>query len=144
MYCQRFWKRRIPFVFGGGNNFVDVRDVALGALLAAERGRPRERYILGGENLSNTTFLSELAKMSDRPIPRVRVPTFLARIGAFVGDRINRKRKKRPLLTRAQARLLGLFFYFDCKKAQSELGYAPRPLAETIRDTHAFWVGNAK
>src|SRR5262249_32175909 len=46
--CRRFWRGRIPFHFGGGNNFVDVRDVAEGHLLAAQCGRSGERYLLGG------------------------------------------------------------------------------------------------
>jgi dihydroflavonol-4-reductase len=50
--CRRFWKGRIPFHFGGGNNFVDVRDVAIGHLLAGSIGKSRRRYILGGHDLT--------------------------------------------------------------------------------------------
>jgi dihydroflavonol-4-reductase len=141
MMCRRFWQSRIPLVFGGGNNFVDVRDVADGMLRAAEHGRPGERLILGGTNLSYTTFNSELARAAGRPIPRFRLPTAFARLGAAVGDRLKKKRSKRPLLSSAQARLLGLFFYFDCSKAASDLGYTTRPLRETLADTHRFWMG---
>jgi dihydroflavonol-4-reductase len=138
--CRRFWRGRIPLVFGGGNNFVDVRDVAAGMLLAAQHGRPGERYILGGTNRSYTAFHSDLAGAADRPIPRFRVPAGLARVGAAIGDRVSKKHRKRPLLTAAQARLLGLFFYFDCAKAQRELGYQIRPLRDSIADTYRFWM----
>jgi dihydroflavonol-4-reductase len=138
--CRRFWRGRIPLVFGGGNNFVDVRDVAAGMLLAAQHGRPRERYILGGTNRSYTAFHSDLAGAADRPIPRFRVPAGLARFGAAIGDRVSKKHRKRPLLTAAQARLLGLFFYFDCGKAERELGYRIRPLRDSIADAYRFWV----
>jgi dihydroflavonol-4-reductase len=138
--CRRFWQGRIPLVFGGGNNFVDVRDVAAGMLRAAERGRPGERYILGGTNRSYTAFDSELARLARRPIPRFRLPTALARVGAAIGDRLKKKQSKRPLLTSAQARLLGLFFYYDCGKARRELGYEGRPLRETLADTYRFWM----
>jgi dihydroflavonol-4-reductase len=138
--CRRFWQKRIPLVFGGGNNFVDVRDVVAGMLAAAERGRPGERYILGGMNRSYTSFYSDLARFADRPIFRFRLPTRLARVGAAIGDRLRRKRQKRPLLTAAQARLLGLFFYYDCRKAETELGFQSRPLVETLTDTHRFWM----
>ncbi|MSR51874.1 MAG: NAD-dependent epimerase/dehydratase family protein [Gemmataceae bacterium] len=141
--CKRFWKGRIPLVFGGGNNFVDVRDVASGLLLAARLGTPGQRYILGGTNLSYTSFYSELARYSARSIPRFRIPTGLARIAAKIGDQFSRKQRKRPLLTSAQARLLGLFFYYDCAKSISKLGYQSRPLAETLRDAHAFWMGRS-
>ena len=138
--CRRFWQGRIPLVFGGGNCFVDARDVAAGMLRAAERGRPGERYILGGANRSYTAFDSELARVADRPIPRFRLPTILARLGAAVGDRVRRKKSKRPLLSSAQARLLGLFFYYDCSKAGRELGYTTRPLRQTLADAHRFWT----
>jgi dihydroflavonol-4-reductase len=138
--CRRFWQGRIPLVFGGGNNFVDVRDVAAGILAAADRGRPGERYILGGVNRSYTAFYSELARVAGRPISRFRLPTAVARIGAAIGDRLKKKRTKRPLLTSAQARLLGLFFYYDSGKARRELGYSTRPLRETVADTHQFWM----
>jgi dihydroflavonol-4-reductase len=138
--CRRFWQGRIPLVFGGGNNFVDVRDVAAGMLRAAERGRPGERYILAGVNRSYTAFNSELARVAGRAIPRLRLPTALARLGAVIGDRLQKKRTKRPLLTSAQARLLGLFFYYDCTKARRELGYQSRPLRETLADAYRFWM----
>jgi dihydroflavonol-4-reductase len=138
--CRRFWQGRIPLVFGGGNCFVDARDVAAGMLRAADRGRPGERYILGGANRSYTAFNSELARVAGRPIPRFRLPTVLARLGAAVGDRLRRKKSKRPLLSSAQARLLGLFFYYDCSKAARELGYTARPLRDTLADAHRFWM----
>jgi dihydroflavonol-4-reductase len=138
--CRRFWLGRIPLVFGGGNNFVDVRDVAAGMLRAADRGRAGERYILGGTNLSYTAFNGELARVAGRPIPRFRLPTPLARLGAAIGDRFKRKPSKRPLLSPAQARLLGLFFYYDCGKARRELGYTARPLRDTLADAHEFWM----
>jgi dihydroflavonol-4-reductase len=140
MMCKRFWQGRIPLVFGGGNNFVDVRDVAAGMLLAATHGRPGERYILGGTNLSYTSFYSELASVAGRRIMRFRLPTVFARLGAAISDLMSKRRHKRPLLTSAQARLLGLFFYYDCAKARDELGYRTRPLAETIAATHRFWM----
>jgi dihydroflavonol-4-reductase len=142
--CRRFWRGRIPLIFGGGNNFVDVRDVADGMLQAATLGRPGERYILGGTNRSYTAFHSDLADVAGRTIPRWRVPTILARIGAAIGDRLTSKRQKRPLLTRAQARLLGLFFYYDCSKAQREFGYRMRPLHDTIADTYRFWMADRR
>lgn len=142
--CKRFWQGRIPLVFGGGNNFVDVRDVAAGMLAAADRGRTGERYILGGMNLSYSTFNAELARVAGRTIPRFRLPTALARIGAAIGDQLKRKKSKRPVLSSAQARLLGLFFYYDCSKAARELAYRARPLRNTLVDAHRFWTARRR
>jgi dihydroflavonol-4-reductase len=144
MMCRRFWQRRIPLVFGGGNNFVDVRDVAAGMMRAAERGRSGERYLLGGTNRSYTAFDSELARVAGRPIPRLWLPTGIARAGAILGNRFKKKTSKRPLLSPAQARLLGLYFYYDCSKAERDLGHAARPLRETVVDAYRFWMSNLR
>jgi dihydroflavonol-4-reductase len=136
--CRRFWRGRVPICFGGGNNFVDVRDVTDGLLRAAERGRPGERYLLTGTNRSMTAFFGELARPAGRPIPRLRLPTALAPIVAALGERF--ARRGTPALTAGQARLLPYFWYFDCGKARRELGYEPRPLRATLSDAYAFWT----
>jgi dihydroflavonol-4-reductase len=140
--CQRFWRGRVPFYFGGGNNFVDVRDVALGHLRAAERGRPGERYLLTGANRSYGAFFADLARAAGRSIARFRLPTGLAIPLAALEER-HRRGRAAPRLTRAQAALAGLYFYFSARKAESELGYRARPFAATVRDAHEFWTGRA-
>jgi dihydroflavonol-4-reductase len=142
-FCRRFWRGRIPFDFGGGNNFVDVRDAAAGHLLAAERGRPGERYILGGCNRTTTAFFADLARVAGRPIFRLRLPAALGGLVATLNDRFGVWRAARSYLTAGQARLLGLFFYYDCGKAHRELGYRPRSLRASLADSHAFWMGEA-
>jgi dihydroflavonol-4-reductase len=138
--CKRFWKGRLPFHFGGGNNFVDVRDVAEGHLLAAERGRPGERYVLGGENRTYAAFFRELAGVAERPIFRLRVPSAFGHAVAAVNARLPRREGKRSYLTPGQARVLSLYFFFNSDKARRELGYSPRPLQESLRDAYAFWM----
>jgi dihydroflavonol-4-reductase len=138
--CRRFWRGRIPFHFGSGNNYVDVRDVAAGHLLAGERGRSGERYLLGGCNRTYTAFFAELARWAGRPIFRMRLPVALAGLAVLLHRRLKRRRRARPYLSAAQARLLPLFFYYDSGKAVRELGYRPRPLDSTLRDAHRFWM----
>lgn len=137
--CKRFWRGRLPFYSGRGNNFVDVRDVADGLLLAAKKGRAGERYILGGENLTYRQFFHLLAQAEGRRRFRMPIPLFVAKLSAFIADQLPR-RKAKPYLTRAQARFLGLWFFFDCSKAKRELGYNPRPLIDSFTDAHAFWT----
>jgi dihydroflavonol-4-reductase len=137
--CKRFWRGRLPFYSGRGNNFVDVRDVAEGMLLAAEKGRTGERYILGGDNLTYARFFEFLTQVDRRWHMCMRVPLFVARFTALIADRFPR-RKGKPYLTRPQARLLGLWFYFDSGKARRELGYQPRPLMNSLMDAHSFWM----
>lgn len=136
--CKRFWRGRVPVYFPGGNNYVDVRDVADGIIRAAAHGRPGERYLLTGENRTLRDFLGDLARAAGRSAPRVGLPAWLG-VGFAAAARWVTRRGRRPALTPGQARLLGLYFYFTCEKARRELGYEPRPLADTLADAHAFW-----
>jgi dihydroflavonol-4-reductase len=137
--CKRFWRGRIPVYFGGGLNFVDVRDVADGLRRVAEHGRPGERYILGGENRTLTDFFAELARFAGRAIPRVGLPAALGPATAWLHDRLRPPGTGRPYISADQARLAGWYFFADSTKARRELGYRPRPLAATLADTYSFW-----
>lgn len=137
--CHRFWKGRVPIHFGGGNNFVDVRDVANGMMKAWQQGQPGERYILGGFNRSMTAFFGELAKAADQVIPRLRLPNMFGPVVALAEQTLASGNRARAYLSPAQARLLPWFFYFDCEKARRELGFTTRPFAATLHDTFADW-----
>lgn len=141
--CKRFWRGRLPIHFGGGNNFVDVRDVANGLRLAAERGRPGERYLLTGANRNYMAFFNDLCRAAGRSIPRMQLPSALAHLFGYIGDCLPRRPGKRPVVSAAQTALLGLYFYYDAAKAQRELGFSARPLAESLAATHAFWMKRA-
>jgi dihydroflavonol-4-reductase len=138
--CWLFWRGKIPLIFGGGHNFVDVRDVAVGHLLAAERGRPGRRYLLGGENRSWTSFFSDLTRAAGKSIPRMRVPALLGGVLSALHARLPYRRGQPPRLTAAQQRLLGLYFFVSSDRARRELDYQPRPLPVTVRDSHEFWM----
>jgi dihydroflavonol-4-reductase len=141
--ARRFWRGKVPVHFGGGNNFVDVRDVADGHLRAAVHGRPGQRYILGGENRTFTAFFADLARVAPRPIFRVRIPAAVGTAAAALYDYLRRGRRSRPYVTAGHARVLPLFFYYDSAKARRELGYRARPLRETLADAYRFWMGRA-
>lgn len=142
--CQRFWKGNLRFHFGGGNNYVDVRDVACGIRLAAERGRAGERYLLTGENRTYHAFFTELCRAADRTIARLRLPNGLASVIGYFSDRRKRKPSRSASFTSHQAALMGLYFFFDAAKARNELGYSARPLRESLADTFAFWTSHRK
>ncbi|GBD35361.1 3 beta-hydroxysteroid dehydrogenase/Delta 5--_4-isomerase [bacterium HR36] len=138
--CRRFWSRRLPLVFRGGSNFVDVRDVAQGILLAAQQGRAGRRYILGGVNRSWLDFFRDLARLSWWPIPRWYAPGTVAPLIAWINTYCERRPGKRPYLSPAQAELLSWFFFMSSRRAREELGYEPRPWTQTLRDTYQFWM----
>jgi dihydroflavonol-4-reductase len=97
-----------------GLNVVDVRDVAIGHALALERGRPGERYLLGGVDLRLGDFFAMVAAAAGRPAPRLRVPYAAARGAAALG-----------LVNGDEVRLACLPMFFSSEKARRELGYEP-------------------
>jgi dihydroflavonol-4-reductase len=104
-----------------GLNVVDVRDVAVGHALALERGRPGERYLLGGVDLPLGELFAMVARAAGRPRPRVRVPYAAARAAAALG-----------LVNRDEVRLARLPMYFSSAKAERELGYSPGPVEPAV------------
>jgi dihydroflavonol-4-reductase len=127
-----------PFVLNCMLNLVDARDVATGIILAAERGRSGERYILGGENLSLTQLLDRLERMSGRPRRRIGVPHALAFAMGAVSEWVATWFTHRaPIATSEGVRLALRSAPFDSAKARRELGYAPggtdAALVESVR-----------
>jgi dihydroflavonol-4-reductase len=116
-------------------NLVDVRDVAAGMVLAAERGRTGERYILGGENLSLRQLLELLEQVSGRPMPKHTLPAPLALATAAIAEWIaDRVTGRPPVATREGVRLALRSVPFDSRKAQRELGYSPRPVRPALTE----------
>ncbi len=117
-----------------GMNIVDVDDVAAGHLLAAERGRVGERYILGGENLSLKQVLDLLAEVSGRPPVRLRIPHSVALAWAYVDVTLARLNPRHiPTATPEKVRVSRQKEYYDSSKAVRELGLAQTPAHEALR-----------
>jgi dihydroflavonol-4-reductase len=105
-----------------GLNVVDIRDVARGHVLALEHGRPGERYLLGGVNLTLRELFGAIADLAGRPRPRVAVPYPGIRLAAALG-----------LVNRNEAILARTSAYFSSAKAEHELGYRPGPVEPALR-----------
>ena len=111
----------------GGLNLVDVRDVARGHVLALERGRIGERYILGGFNLTLPEVFALIARAASRPPPRVRLPYAAAQALARIG-----------IANPHEVSLARLPAWFSSAKAERELGYDHAPIEPAIeRAVHA-------
>src|SRR5258708_2307644 len=130
---------RMPAFVDTGLNLVHVEDVAAGHLLAAERGRIGERYILGGENLSLAAILAEVASLSGRRPPRLRLPLTPLIPIAWIAETLARLTAKEPFVTRDGLRMARKKMYFSSAKARAELGYAPRPVREGLADAIAWF-----
>lgn len=129
-----FINRRMPAFVDTGLNLVDVADVARGHLLAAERGRVGEKYILGGENLTLEEFLGRLALVSGLPAPRLRIPYPVALGFALCAEAVARTVTRRaPRASLTEVRMARKRMFFDSAKARAELGYAPGPIDDAMR-----------
>ena len=119
----------------GGLNFVDARDVAAIIPVAMEKGRPGERYLLGGHNMSFAEYFDRMERLSKEYSPRVKLrgdwPWRLARAQAAVFKALGRTAPIEPTAA-DQAKY---FWYFDGAKARQELGFTPREASATIFDT---------
>ncbi len=131
---------RTPFYFAGGFNLVHADDVARGHLLAEERGRVGERYILGGENRTILEVLRIVRQLTGRRPPRVEVAQRVLMTLGWGAELFARLRGKPPLITRARARsIVGRYAFYDSSKAQRELGYTARS-ARIVLDDAVRWV----
>lgn len=115
-------------------NLVDARDAANGHLLAAERGRIGERYILGGENLALGHVLDLLREMTGLPIANTRVPYAFAYLAGWISEGLARLTNRPPIAPLTGVVLARSSMAFDCRKARRELGWHTRPLKQSLMD----------
>lgn len=120
----------MPAFIDTGLNVVDVRDTALGHLLACEKGRPGERYILGSENLTLAQILATLARLTHRRAPRVRLPYAVAYGAGAVSTAWAGITGNPPRVPMEAVRMARKKMWVSHEKAHRELGFAPGP-AET-------------
>jgi dihydroflavonol-4-reductase len=135
-----FLNGAMPAFIDTGLNVVDVRDTAEGHLLAAERGRTGERYILGSENLTLAQILECLGRMAGRPAPTFRLPYAVAYCAA-VGNTAWAEWTGRPPRVPLEAvRMARKKMWVTHEKAHRELGFNPRPAEVALRRA-VEWCG---
>ena len=130
---------KIPAFVDTGLNIAHVDDIAEGHLLAFERGRVGERYILGGENMSLRDLLAEIARQTGRRAPRFSLPRGPLLPLALGAEAVARLTGKEPLLTVDALRMSRYRMFFTSAKAEHELGYRARPPSEAVADALAWF-----
>lgn len=125
---------KMPAYVNTGLNVVHVDDVATGHLLALEKGRQGEVYILGGEDLMLRDLLALVAQASGRKAPTIRLPVTPLMPLAWMMERVAERTGKTPLMTPDILRMAKKKMFFSAEKAETELGYAPRPAARAVED----------
>jgi len=127
--------RRLPAVVEGGYDWVDVRDVVDGMVAAEEQGARGERTILSGHWLSIRDLARTVGTVTGKWIPSWPCPQSIALAAAPLAQRITDTLGQPPLFTIESMRVLQGNSRFSHEKASRTLGYNPRPIADTIRDT---------
>ncbi|HVP20749.1 MAG TPA: SDR family oxidoreductase [Anaerolineaceae bacterium] len=131
--------QRLAFLTDGNFNWVDVRDIALGHILACERGRTGETYILGGERVSLARLWVMVREAAGIFSQTIIVPFRLAAAAAQAAALWYALTRTRGRFTPYSLETVNSNSAISIAKACRELGYSPRPIADTIRDTVNWW-----
>jgi dihydroflavonol-4-reductase len=137
-----FLRGRMPAYVDTGLNFVPVEDVAAGHILAAELGKPGERYILGGENLSLKQALHMLAQVSSRPAPRVRLPHVVALAAGYMDAARASLLGVEPRIPLEGVRMSRHNMFVDDSKARRELGFASASVQAALQRAVQWYEAN--
>ncbi|MFZ0707106.1 MAG: hopanoid-associated sugar epimerase [Candidatus Korobacteraceae bacterium] len=129
-----FLKLKFPAYVDTGLNLLDVRDCAEGHLVALEKARPAERYILGGENLTLKQILDKLAAITGLPSPKIELPYAVAYATGAVDTLITGKlRRREPRVTLDAVRMGRKKMFVSSAKAERELGWRAGPVDDALR-----------
>lgn len=147
--CVRVWRGNVALAPGGGINAVDVRDAAAGHLLAAERGTSGRKYILGGENVLFPDLFAALARAAGLRrafLPSFRPPLPAAALWAVaaLAESAHRLTGKAPEPSFELVRMFRRTWFVSSARAESELGYQARPLAETLADAFRWHAARTR
>jgi dihydroflavonol-4-reductase len=137
-----FLNGKMPAYLDTGLNIIDVEDCARGHLLAADKGRIGEKYILGNENLTLQGIFAKLGRITGLEPPRVKLPYTPILMAAYVNEAISAITGKEPLIPLAGVQMAGKFMYFDATKAVRELGLPQHPVDDALRKAVEWFQAN--
>ena len=139
----REWMQKKPHVLiEGAYDFVDVRDVARGMILAIQKGRRGEVYILSGEQIKLNRMKQLVQKAMGFASATINIPLWLARLAAQISPLYYRLTRQTPKFTAYSLETVCSNSVISNAKAKRELGYYARPLFKTITDTIQWWREN--
>lgn len=137
-----FLKGRMPAYLDTGLNIVHVMDVAEGHILAMEKGRKGEKYILGNQNLTLREIFQLLESISGRRAPKVRLPRWPIVALAYLMGVMSKITKREPPIPVDGVRMASKKMFFDPSKAVKELGLPQRPVRQALEDSVAWFREN--
>ena len=133
---------RIPAYVEGGTNVVSVHDVVAGHIAAATRGRPGERYILGGLNLTHKEIFALAARVLGGRTPVLKVPVWAVKSVARTFDFIGALTNIQPWITSELVAGVGIAHWYSIEKSKRELGYQPTSVDDAMREAYEWYVKN--
>ncbi len=133
---------RMPAYIDTGLNIVHVDDVAEGHVLALEKGRIGQRYVLGGEDMSLKAILDLVADVAHRRPPLIRLPEAVVWPAAFIMEKLASVTGIAPMMTRDHLKMARKKMFYSSAKAKAELGYSPRPVRLAVEDAVAWFKAN--
>jgi len=138
-----FLNRKMPAYIDTGLNLIDVADCARGHIMAEEKGRPGERYILGNKNMSLKDILLALETLTGLKAPRIKLPYWVAYTAGlaceWASDNITHQPPSVPL---AGVKMAKYFMYFDPSKAIRELGLPQNPVENALEQAVRWFKEN--
>jgi len=138
-----FLKHKFPAYVETGLNLVDVRECARGHVAALEKGRPGERYILGGEDLTLKQILDRLGELTGLPSPKIKLPYFFAFATGVIDEAITgRLLKREPRATVDTVRMGKKKMFASSAKAERELGWKIVPVEDALRRAVEWFRAN--
>ncbi|MDZ4265210.1 MAG: NAD-dependent epimerase/dehydratase family protein [Mycobacterium sp.] len=133
---------KLPFVMGGIElEAVGVDDAARAMVLAADRGRVGQRYLISEKMISNADVVRIAAEAAGVAAPTKTIPLALSYAMAALGSVKARLKGTDERLSLGSLRLMRAEAPVDCSKAEHELGWQPRPVEDAIREAATWWVG---
>jgi dihydroflavonol-4-reductase len=136
----RFLRRQMPFYMNTGLNFVHVQDVVWGHLLALQKGKRGDRYILGHQNMTLKELLNLLAQITRLPAPQRAIPGWIPLSVAWIDETLLAPLGKPPSVPLDGVRMAGQFMYYSATKAVQELNLPQTPIVTALKDSVEWFV----
>jgi len=138
-----FLNGKMPAYVNTGLNVVDVEDIAAGHILAMEKGRVGERYVLGNRNLTLHDIFLILERLTGVKAPWLNIPIWSAMAAAYVDEFVQGGiLRQAPRIPLAAVKAARKFRYFDCTPAVSELGMPQSPIEEAFEKAISWFREN--
>lgn len=137
-----FLNGKMPAYLDTGLNLIDVEACARGHILAAEKGRIGEKYILGNRNLTLAGIFEMLSGITGKKAPSVKLPYYPVLFAAYANEALSALTGREPLIPLAGVQMAAKFMYFDTGKAVAELGLPLPPVEKALERAVEWFRGN--